>query len=75
LQFGHQPGQTDGFKVHDFASEVERLSGHKFLDFVLFNTSKPSDELLQKYAHDGEFAVNIDNEPLKAAHYRLMVPK
>ena len=64
-----KPGQTDNFMVHDFADEIERLAGVKFLDYVLFNTSKPSESLLQKYAHDGEFAVDIDNVPLKKAHY------
>jgi uncharacterized cofD-like protein len=65
-----KPGQTDDFKVHDFASEIERLAGQKFLDFVLFNNSKQSEELLQKYANDGEFAVDIKNDPLKSAHYK-----
>jgi uncharacterized cofD-like protein len=64
-----KPGQTDGFKVHDFADEVERLVGHKFLDYVLFNTERPSKDLLKTYAGDGEYAVDIDNEPLKKAHY------
>jgi uncharacterized cofD-like protein len=65
-----KPGQTDGFKVHDFASEVERFAGVKFLDYVLFNTARPSDKLLKTYAKDGEFAVDIENEPLKKAHYK-----
>lgn len=65
-----KPGQTDGFKVHDFASEIERFAGVKFLDYVLFNTSKPSERLLKTYAKDGEFAVDIENEPLKQAYYK-----
>ncbi|MEI6237247.1 MAG: gluconeogenesis factor YvcK family protein [Candidatus Saccharibacteria bacterium] len=65
-----KPGQTDGFKIHDFAEEIERLAGCQFLDYVVFNSSKPNEQLLQKYANDGEFAVDIDNEPLKRAHYK-----
>lgn len=64
-----KPGQTDNFKVHDFAEEVERLAGCQFLDYVVFNTAKPNEPLLQKYASDGEFAVDIENEHLKKAHY------
>lgn len=64
-----KPGQTDNFKVNDFADEIERLAGVKFLDYVLFNTSKPSEKLLKVYANDGEFAVDIDNEPLRKARY------
>lgn len=67
-----KPGQTDGFKVHDFADEIERFAGGRFLTHVIFNTEKPSQELLEKYANDGEYAVDYDNEPLKRAHY---VPK
>jgi len=65
-----KPGQTDGFMVHDFANEIERLAGGKFLTHVIFNTEKPSCALLDKYAHDGEYAVDYQNEPFKAAHYR-----
>jgi len=64
-----KPGQTDGFTVNDFADEVERLAGTPFLDAVLYNTEKPSDDLLQKYAADKELAVEFDADKSKAAHY------
>lgn len=49
-----KPGQTDGFKVVDYAREIERLAGGSFLDVVLFNNEMPSRELLDKYAKEGE---------------------
>ena len=52
-----KPGPTDGFKVHDFADELERLAGGKFLDYVIHNSKAPSKQLLEKYAHDGEYGV------------------
>lgn len=64
-----KPGQTDGFDVSDFASEIERLAGGAFLDAVLFNNEKPSDELLEKYAKAGEKSVTYDTDKLKNAHY------
>ena len=64
-----KPGQTDGFKVHMYAEEVERFIGHQSLDYVLYNTAKPSDELLSKYAADGEYGVEADQAALAAAHY------
>jgi uncharacterized cofD-like protein len=67
-----KPGQTDGFKVHDFAAEIERFAGGTFLTHVIFNTQKPTKELLDKYANDGEYAVDYDNEPLKSTKY---IPK
>lgn len=66
-----KPGQTSNFTVADFASEIERFLEHKVrLDYVLYNNAKPSDELLKKYAQDGEFWVEYDKKQLKAAHYK-----
>lgn len=64
-----KPGQTDGFDVSDYADEIERLAGGEFLDAVLFNTEKPSDNLIERYAKDGEKSVEYDSEKLKQAHY------
>ncbi len=65
-----KPGQTDGFGVHDYAAEVERLAGGEFLDYVVYNVHRPSRDLLEKYATEGELPVEIDSAALKAAHYR-----
>lgn len=64
-----KPGQTDGYEVSDFANEVERLAGTSFLDAVLFNTRKPSNELMEKYAGAGELAVAYTPAKLEMAAY------
>ncbi len=64
-----KPGQTDGYQVNDFADEIERLAGHKFLDAVIFNTEQPSHDLLEKYAKDGELSVGYDEAVLADTHY------
>lgn len=64
-----KPGQTDGYKVHDYADEIERLAGHPFLDAVIYNTEKPSSHLLKKYANEGELSVEHDETALRDAHY------
>lgn len=64
-----KPGQTDNYCVSDFANEIERLAGQKFLDAVLYNTETPSDELIEKYARDGEKSVQCDEEVLSQASY------
>lgn len=66
-----KPGQTDGFQVHDFASEIERLSGNE-LDYVLYNNVRPDEELLQKYAHDNEYWVGFDTQKLADAGYEAI---
>lgn len=65
-----KPGPTHGMMVHDFASEIERLAGGEFLDYVVLNKEAPSPELLDKYAHDGEEPVMYDEAMLKAQHYK-----
>jgi len=65
-----KPGPTDGLMVHDFAGEIERLAGGEFLDYVVFNREAPSQELLDKYAHDGEQPVAFDEVILKQQHYK-----
>ncbi|MDB5177653.1 MAG: hypothetical protein JWO61_36, partial [Candidatus Saccharibacteria bacterium] len=64
-----KPGQTDGFKVHDYAAEIERLAGESFLGAVIYNTEKPSSNLLTKYAKEGELSVEYDEDMLRDAHY------
>lgn len=65
-----KPGPTHAFSVHDFADEIERLAGVTFLDHVLYNTEIPTKELMDKYAHEGEFATEFDREALAAKQYR-----
>lgn len=64
-----KPGQTDGYDVSDFADEIERLAGGRFLDAVLFNTEIPDANLLDKYAKAGEKSVTFNQEKLHNAHY------
>lgn len=64
-----KPGQTDGYDVGDFADEIERLASDCFLDAVLYNTEKPDKDLLEKYAADGELAVDYNEDKLQKFHY------
>ncbi len=46
-------GHTDGFSVQDFAREIETYVGANVLDYVLYNTQRPSSELLERYQQEG----------------------
>lgn len=63
-----KPGQTDGFDVCDFAEEIERFGSFK-LDYVLYNDAKPSQDLLDRYAKEGEFWVTYDESKLQTMHF------
>jgi len=66
-------GQTNGFAVHDYAAEVERfLSGKVQLDYVLYNTHKPDDRLLKRYAAEDRTWVPFDKPTLAKQHYTTL---
>lgn len=64
-----KPGQTDGFGVHDFAAEVQRFIGSECLNYVLYNTTAPDEDLLSKYAAAGELPVRLDMEALSKMNF------
>lgn len=67
-----KPGQTDGFKVHDFAEEIERFIGDQCLDVILYNNVEPSKQLLKAYASQGEYGVEFDEMHIKQAKYKAI---
>jgi uncharacterized cofD-like protein len=67
-----KPNQTDDFFVHDYADEIERFIGSPVLDYVIYNTDEPTETMLRKYTHDGEFMVEFDLEKLNNASYRAI---
>jgi len=66
----NKPGQTDKFSAVDYADELERMAGKKFLDVVIYNTRQPSKALLKKYAADGELPVAQPSKSV-SRHYGL----
>ncbi|MGH7237070.1 MAG: gluconeogenesis factor YvcK family protein [Candidatus Saccharimonadales bacterium] len=65
-----KPGQTDGYKVHDYAGEIERFIGRPLLDWVIYNIETPAPEVLKKYVHEDEFLVGADADQLNDRHYK-----
>ena len=62
-------GQTDGFTVSDHASEIERLAGGAFLDYVVYNDARPPEEIMERYNAEGGKLSEVDGEALDAAVY------
>lgn len=65
-------GQTDGFDVADHAAEIERFIGLPVLDVVLYNSVKPSNLLLERYAKKNEFWVAAHEAVLTGKHYKAV---
>lgn len=53
-------GHTDGFSVMDFVGTIERYIGKGRIDFVTYNRRSPKQELLERYAEDGEYPVSTE---------------
>jgi uncharacterized cofD-like protein len=67
-----KPGQTDGFKVHTFLDEVERYIGKSTFEYLIYNTARPPERLLKKYAKAGERWVEFDETHLGGRHYEAV---
>jgi len=58
-----KPGESDGFKASTFAKLImEYLGTSKPLDYLIFNESPFPERLLQRYAADGQYPVELDLE-------------
>lgn len=66
-----QPGQTMGFLANDFLDVVEQVTGEVF-DYLIYNTQRPTEEELNRYAKQGEVLVGWDKEINKQRHYRAV---
>jgi len=51
-------GQTTGFKVSDYHSEIVRYIGADIFDYILVNNQTPDKGLIEKYAEEGELVEN-----------------
>lgn len=67
-----KPRQTDNYDVDDFACEVERFIGSPVLDYVIYNNDEPSQDLLDRYTHDGEYLVKYKPEAAPKRHYQVI---
>ncbi|MEI7425077.1 MAG: gluconeogenesis factor YvcK family protein [Candidatus Staskawiczbacteria bacterium] len=47
-------GQTDNFVLKDYILALEKYLGKKVIEYVIFNTELPDEELLKKYSSHGE---------------------
>ena len=47
-----QPGQTDDYTISDHVQQVISYLGIGVLDYVVLNSSQPSDELMELYARE-----------------------
>jgi len=64
-------GQTDGFKVSNFVSEMEKYLGGK-LDVAIVNNKVPAAKLLKRYGQEKAKPVGVDSGILKKLKVRVV---
>jgi uncharacterized cofD-like protein len=67
-----KPGQTMGFSVADHAAEIERFAEGPILDYVLYNTAQPPQDVLERYTREGEVPVQAKLEEFAGKHYKAV---
>jgi uncharacterized cofD-like protein len=53
-------GETDGFKLSDFVTTMETYLGPHVMDYVVYNSKKPTSQIIKKYARQKSFFVQPD---------------
>ena len=66
------PGQTAGWHVADYVRKVETYIGEGQIDSVIYNTEPPTEELLEKYAAEGEHPPCSDEEGFEQTRARVI---
>ena len=68
-----QPGETSGFSAYDHVRAIEKHARMRVFDYVMVNTDRPGNELLDKYRRNGSVLVEADADRIKAEGYRPML--
>lgn len=63
-------GQTDQFSLEDYVAVLNKMIGADRIDFVTYNTGRPTERLLKKYAKEGAIVLFEDNNPSRP--YRVI---
>jgi uncharacterized cofD-like protein len=68
-----KPGETDGFSVADFASEIGTyLGGTRFIDLVIANRKSVQPELAERYRSQQQESVVLDRDRCEAMGLEVM---
>jgi len=54
----NRKGQTTGFTVSSYLKELVQFIGSDIFDYIIVNNQSPSEELIERYAEEGELILN-----------------
>lgn len=70
----NKKGQTDNFTLDDYVESINKFIGKDRIEYVIFNTKKPSKKLIKKYEkkEGGNFMVNFDKDKNVKRKYKII---
>jgi uncharacterized cofD-like protein len=68
----NKTGQTDSFDMDDYVEMLNDALGGGEIDYVLYNTGKPSEATLEKYKKAGEFLVKFQENKNPNRQYKVI---
>jgi uncharacterized cofD-like protein len=64
----NRKGQTTGFKVSHYLQEAIRFIGTDIFDYIIVNSQKPPQDLIEAYAEEGDLVENdLDGDRIRHA--------
>ncbi len=68
----NKKGHTENFDLDDYVDSINGFLGEKRIDFVTFNTKKPSDLLIEKYKSNKELLIKFDPNKVKNRNFKVV---
>lgn len=68
----NKKGHTEKFDLDEYVSSINGFIGRERVDFVTFNTKKPSLKLIKKYESHKELLIGFDEKKLPKRNYHVI---
>lgn len=68
----NKQGHTENFSLDDYVADINKYIGAERINFVTFNSKKPSASLVKKYENQKELLVNFKQEDVPERSYRIV---
>ncbi len=67
-----EPGESDSFNASEHVSAIQVNAPRRVFDYVLVNTSRPSQAMLDRYEQSGQHFVEPDYDQIKKMGFRVI---
>lgn len=68
----NKKGHTEKFDLDDCVESINKLIGKDRIDFVTYNTKKPSEKLVKKYESKKELLIKFNEKKVKNRKYKII---